>query len=161
MELGDFQNGNKFIKVQRALSEPFELQKLILGLQTSIFDKNSYDYLQDRHLRYLKSNNFNSFKNIIKRDPLAFSRKHLLYKMIRIQKELQFVMKNMAMYQKLTPREKEILQLLANGNDNPRIATQLFISRYTVEQHRKNINRKLKIKSFVELIKYSYAFDLV
>lgn len=49
-------------------------------------------------------------------------------------------------FDKLTPREKQILKLLAEGNNNPGIASLLDISRRTVENHRKSINRKLHIR---------------
>jgi len=45
----------------------------------------------------------------------------------------------------LTPREKEILILIAQGNTNKEIAKELFVSVKTVETHRRNIYRKLKI----------------
>lgn len=83
------------------------------------------------------------------------------HKLIRILKEIRFAQDNIINYQKLTHREKEIIKLLAQGMNNPRIAKQLFISRYTVEQHRKNINSKLSIKSFPQLMSFVYAFDFV
>jgi len=92
---------------------------------------------------------------------LNYRRNRLYHKFIRIKKELDFINKNIKNFRAITPREKEIIRLLSNGFNNCEIAEQLFISRYTVEQHRKNINRKLKIKSFPQLILYSYAFDLV
>ena len=85
----------------------------------------------------------------------------LQHKLIRIQNEFKFVKKNHQYYQELTNREKEIIQLLGNGNNNPEIAKKLFISRYTVEQHRKHINSKLKTKTFTHLMKYAYAFNLI
>lgn len=60
----------------------------------------------------------------------------------------------------LTPREKEILLLLSKGFNNPAIADRLFISRRTVEQHRKNLNRKIGTNSIPEIIQYAQAFDL-
>ncbi len=105
----------------------------------------------------------NNANTIEKRQNLnfAFRKDRLFHKFIRIKKEFDFINKNINNFKSITPREKEIIRLLANGNNNSEIADQLFISRYTVEQHRKNINRKLKIKSFPHLILYSYAFDLV
>lgn len=61
----------------------------------------------------------------------------------------------------LTPREKEILKLLAESNENPDIAVLLGISRRTVENHRKHINRKLQIRHRKDIIIYALAFDLV
>lgn len=64
-------------------------------------------------------------------------------------------------FNKLTPREIEILTLLAEGNNNPEIAALLDISRRTVENHRKSINRKLQIRHQRDIIKYALAFGLV
>ena len=48
-------------------------------------------------------------------------------------------------YELLTSREREILQLLAEGNSNKEVATLLNLSLYTVETHRGNILEKLNI----------------
>ena len=64
-------------------------------------------------------------------------------------------------FEKLTPREVEILTLLAEGRNNPEVASDLDISRRTVENHRKNINRKLRIEHFRDIIKYALAFGLI
>lgn len=92
---------------------------------------------------------------------IFYRRNRMLNKLIRVQREFHFVESNIEYYRELTFREKEIIQLLARGNNNPKIAEKLFISRCTVEQHRKNINHKLKIKSFPHLMKYAYSFDLI
>ena len=85
----------------------------------------------------------------------------LHHKLIRISKEFEFIRSNIRNFRKLTPREREIVQLLATGMNNPDIAEYLSISRYTVEQHHKHINNKLLIKSLPHLLKYAYAFDLI
>jgi len=90
-----------------------------------------------------------------------YRRNKILHKLIRVQKEFQFADRNIKNYRELTHREKEIIQLLAKGNNNPEIAEKLFISRCTVEQHRKNINCKLKVRRFSNLMQYVYAFDLL
>ena len=53
----------------------------------------------------------------------------------------------------LTRREKEILQLLADGLNGPGIAKKLFISHFTVETHRKNLMQKLHVNSTPQLLK--------
>ena len=73
----------------------------------------------------------------------------------------EFKLKHFKRFQQLTKREIEILILLAEGLNNPAIADRLFISRRTVETHRKQINRKLGIKHYRDVIKYTLAFDLV
>jgi two-component system response regulator NreC len=55
----------------------------------------------------------------------------------------------------LSPREKEILQLLAEGSTTKRIADQLSVSVKTVETHRQHIMDKLNIFSIAELTKYA------
>lgn len=82
-------------------------------------------------------------------------------KMEQIVKMDQFKLKHFKRFQQLTTREVEILKLLANGYNNPQIAEHLFLSRRTVETHRKNLKRKLELRSFCDLMKYSFAFNLV
>lgn len=58
-------------------------------------------------------------------------------------------------YELLTPREREILQLLAEGKSNKDIARLLDLSLYTVETHRSNIMEKLNLHGIPELILYA------
>jgi two-component system NarL family response regulator len=58
-------------------------------------------------------------------------------------------------YKTLGPREREIVQLLAEGHTSPQIAQQLHISTATVDTHRRNIMKKLGIHTVVELTKYA------
>jgi len=55
----------------------------------------------------------------------------------------------------LSPREKEILQLMAEGSTTKRIADQLKVSVKTVETHRQHVMEKLNIFSIAELTKYA------
>jgi len=56
---------------------------------------------------------------------------------------------------RLTPREREVLQLLAEGNSTKQIALTLGVSVKTVETHRRNVMRKLGVRSVAELTKYA------
>lgn len=58
-------------------------------------------------------------------------------------------------YDKLAPREREVLKLLAEGETSKRIAELLSISPRTVETHRRNIMGKLRLHSVAELTKYA------
>ncbi len=58
-------------------------------------------------------------------------------------------------YELLTSREREILQLLVEGNSNKDIAARLNVSPHTVETHRRNLQDKLNLHSFAELILYA------
>jgi two-component system response regulator NreC len=55
----------------------------------------------------------------------------------------------------LTPREKEILRLVARGYSNKEIAEQLTLSPSTVHSHRGNLMRKLNLSSQHDLIQYA------
>lgn len=61
----------------------------------------------------------------------------------------------------LTAREREILQLVAQGNTSKQVASQLGISVKTVETHRTNIMRKLDLHSVSELVRYAIRTHLV
>jgi DNA-binding NarL/FixJ family response regulator len=58
-------------------------------------------------------------------------------------------------YELLTTREREIVQLLAEGKNNKDVANILNLSLYTVETHRSNIFQKLNLHSGAELILYA------
>ncbi len=58
-------------------------------------------------------------------------------------------------WRQLTPREREVVQLLAEGRNVKEIAAALFISPKTVESHRKNVLDKLGLGSIAELTKYA------
>ncbi|MEO1054434.1 MAG: LuxR C-terminal-related transcriptional regulator [Bacteroidota bacterium] len=86
---------------------------------------------------------------------------YLGHKLQRIFDEQDFMRKHRHIFAKLTSREKQVMRYVAMGLTNPQIADKLFISRKTVEQHRKNIKRKLEIKTFAQMTQYAQAFDLV
>jgi DNA-binding NarL/FixJ family response regulator len=83
------------------------------------------------------------------------------HKLKRIKNQENFRHANSTRFESLTKREVEILLLLANGFNYPQIAGELFISRLTVEQHRKNIIKKLSVNSYIQLFQYALAFNLV
>jgi two-component system, NarL family, response regulator NreC len=58
-------------------------------------------------------------------------------------------------YELLTTREREVLQLIAEGRSNKEIANQLNLSLYTVETHRGNLMEKLNLHTVPELILYA------
>jgi DNA-binding NarL/FixJ family response regulator len=54
-----------------------------------------------------------------------------------------------------SPREKEIIKLIAEGNTSRQISEKLFISERTVHRHRANIMKKLGLKKTIEVVKYA------
>jgi DNA-binding NarL/FixJ family response regulator len=61
----------------------------------------------------------------------------------------------------LTPRELEIVKLIAEGRSGPQVAAVLGISVKTVETHRTNVMRKLDLHSVTELVRYAIRNNLV
>jgi DNA-binding NarL/FixJ family response regulator len=60
----------------------------------------------------------------------------------------------------LTPREREVLQLLAEGLGSKQIADQLDVAVSTIESHRKQIMARLELRSVAELTKYAIRAGL-
>jgi len=79
-----------------------------------------------------------SFVNPRTRDPLA-----------------ENMVTEMPMRQNLTGREREVIQLLAEGKSSKEVATTLKISVKTAETHRANIMRKLNLHSVSDLVRYA------
>lgn len=86
---------------------------------------------------------------------------HVTNKVNRLLEDNNFLRSHYTQFSKLSKREREILQHLAIGKTNGDISNELFISEMTVETHRKNIKRKLNVKSIVEIQQYARAFDLI
>ena len=64
-------------------------------------------------------------------------------------------------YELLTQREKEILQLLAEGKSNKEVASILTISPLTIETHRANLMQKLGLHSTAEIVLYAVRKKLI
>ncbi|MBC3756843.1 response regulator transcription factor [Hyunsoonleella sp. SJ7] len=63
-----------------------------------------------------------------------------------------------ALQSELTKRETEILQLIVKGRTSIQMAKQLKLSKFTVDTHRKNIHKKLGIKSNTGLVNYAIKY---
>jgi len=61
----------------------------------------------------------------------------------------------------LTPREREVLQLIAEGHTNEEIAKLIYRSPETVRSHRASLMKKLKLHSVAELVRFAVAQGLV
>jgi DNA-binding NarL/FixJ family response regulator len=61
----------------------------------------------------------------------------------------------------LSPRERHIVQLLAEGSNNKEVARALRLSVKTVETHRSNIMRKMGFRSLADLIRYAIRNNIV
>ena len=66
-----------------------------------------------------------------------------------------------ALHNPLTAREREVLQLVAEGRSTKEVAEVLHISAKTAENHRTNLMRKLKVKSATELVRYALRNKII
>lgn len=64
-------------------------------------------------------------------------------------------------YDALTPREQEIMVLVAQGNSSQKIADKLFISAKTVDNHRSKIMQKLNISNVIDLARHAAKLGLI
>ncbi|MHB2020934.1 MAG: response regulator transcription factor, partial [Candidatus Xenobia bacterium] len=64
-------------------------------------------------------------------------------------------------YESLTSREREVMQLVAEGHINTHISRRLNISPRTVEVHRANLMRKLNLQSQTDLIRYALRRGII
>ncbi|MBO9730346.1 MAG: response regulator transcription factor [Chitinophaga sp.] len=62
---------------------------------------------------------------------------------------------------RVSAREREILLLIASGITSSQIAKKLFLSKFTVNNHRKNLLQKLKVKNVAELISEATRLELI
>ena len=64
-------------------------------------------------------------------------------------------------FSQITGREREVLQLLAEGKSNKEVAAILNLSVKTVYTHRTNILRKLKLHSVAELVRHAISNHII
>ena len=64
-------------------------------------------------------------------------------------------------YELLSPREREMLQLVAEGKSSKEIAALLNLSVYTVETHRAHVMQKLNLRGVSELILYAVRKGII
>ncbi len=64
-------------------------------------------------------------------------------------------------YELLTDREREVLQLLAEGKSNKEVATMLSLSVYTVESHRTHLMQKLNLHNTAEIVLYAVRKKII
>jgi two-component system, NarL family, response regulator NreC len=65
------------------------------------------------------------------------------------------------LYETLTTRERQVLQLAAEGRTNTEIAAALFVSPRTVETHRAHLMRKLGLRTQADLIRYALRRGII
>ena len=64
-------------------------------------------------------------------------------------------------FESLSPREKEVMKLIAEGHTNAEIGKLLFISEKTVEKHREKLMKKLNVRNLAGLVRLAVKYHLV
>ncbi|OWP61676.1 helix-turn-helix transcriptional regulator [Hymenobacter amundsenii] len=86
---------------------------------------------------------------------------HISTKVQRLLDENAFLRANAARFASLTKRERQVLAGICRGLSSDELAVALFLSRLTVDTHRRNLRQKLQTNSAFELGQYARAFDLL
>ena len=61
----------------------------------------------------------------------------------------------------VSAREQQVLELLSNGHSTTEIASTLFLSKHTVNDHRKSLRWKLEAKNVAEMIRRGFELQLL
>ncbi len=139
-------NGIEFIKQLKTIST--EIKILVLSMFNN-FQK--IDYIDGYLLKETdKEHLIDAINNIVLHNKKCFSEDYLAkIESYEFGKSL------------LSEREKEIIRLIANEFTTEEIAETLFISKHTVETHRKNIFLKLKVKNIAGLVKKAISLGII
>ena len=78
-----------------------------------------------------------------------------------VSKKVEYHRNHMELHEELTARERDVLQLIAKGYENQRIADELFISLKTVKTHVSNILAKLQVSDHTQAAVYAFQHHLV
>jgi len=142
----------------------FRLKKTIFFIASQLILQDNNLFTQHKHKGnsvYLIADNAESTNPGIPCDGILF----IADSLAEIQKKLSAIfptiLKNKLVASELTSRETEVLKLVAQGNSNKETADQLSISLHTVISHRKNICRKLEIKTTSGLTLYAVINNLI
>ena len=139
-------NGFEFIKIVKETYS--EIKVLVISMFDTFYSNDQIDgyLLKDASTETI----FEAIQSIVINNKKYFSPE---VKIVTINSEYQ---KNI-----LTNREKEIIQLIAQEYTSDEISEKLFLSKLTVETHRKNILIKLQVKNVAGLIKKAIIMGIV
>lgn len=102
--------------------------------------------------------NTNEFTEVLKALKSIHANEKLIDTLIHTMETL--VGKELGYKNQLTTREKQVLLLIGRNHQNQSIATRLNLSKSTVETHRKNIRKKLKLKTQDNLLVFAMIYSL-
>ena len=137
----------KVIPLSMYDNEAYVIEALRAGASAYVLKKSTADELVQAVHEVLAGNRYLS-------PPLN---EHLLDAFLRRANEEYLI----DPYDNLTKRERQVLQMAAQGLNNPEIARRLELSVRTVEMHRGNLLKKLDLNGQTELVRYALKRDLV
>ena len=108
---------------------------------------------------FLKNSNEDELLDVLVNQPEEFYISTSIFSKSTSEEEL--TEDNFSSIIRLTAREKEILRLIVQGLSSQEIGDKLFISKTTVDTHRRNMFKKLSFKRVSELIHYAHKNNLV
>ncbi len=111
-------------------------------------------------VRAMKGGAIDFLTKPVDEEALLASVERALRQDLRDRQEAVARAKLFARYESLTPREREVLPLLAKGLLNKQAAFELGITEYTVQIHRGHIMRKMEADSFATLVKLAGKLEL-
>ena len=82
-------------------------------------------------------------------------------KMQRLVRELEYQQNRQTDFDRLTRRQKEVLQMVFQGKTTDAIAKELYVSPHTIRTHRQNIQSLLQLENRYEATWFAMAFDLL
>ncbi len=155
---------SQFIDDYSAVKYAFHFKKCILFIDLELINNNINLFTELKHKGnsvYLIADNSVSIIPVLPYEDIIFIQDNLT----AIQKKLNYFFplfpQKAVEPDELTSREIEVLKLVTQGNSNKETAEYLSISIHTVISHRKNICRKLEIKTVSGLTLYALINNLI
>lgn len=147
-------------------------KKIIFKLATSLSTSNNIDYVQGyfQKARPFEGADYELYfsnKKLLS-DSLTITISHpmknlgtIVNKLERVLDDNYFLRKHYKQFASLSKKEVEILKLIVTGVTRKNISELLNISVQTYDTHRKNIKKKLEVKSYKDLYQYAESFGLI
>lgn len=149
-------SGNELIETVKARNPDVKILVLSMHNEAEVISEIMMQEAEGYILKNTGRQELSSALHKIADGGTFYSDEVLLSLMRRVKKDAK---KDKEVVQ-LSEREIEIVKLIVQELSNEEIAEKLFISKRTVETHRKNINQKTNIKTVVGLIKFAIRNDL-
>ena len=159
--LAEFTSAETFFR-QHVVPEDFA----VFSLAADFLIQNPWEIFKGKFRIIDGENNLRSFAVVIKPLETPFSSDYTAMCMAMditetIAPEESAAQADHLMLDKLTSREKQVLQLIVFGNNDKEIASQLYISPHTAMLHRKNLLKKMEVKNTASLVRVAMEEKII